>query len=155
MIWDEYSDSLCLDLDCFGAESEVCAIVCEAGTCGVNILCPQLVSEVFLQFELEGAQDSVYRDKRKTRRCEYMCSDGGWVRRVCVVRTGDHNIASRSASLATNGLRLGSSIWLTAHTEQGHSNPHTPHAHIHTVHAQCRIHCTLWPCEVKVMYFHV
>ena len=51
----------------------------------------------------------------------------------CVVRTGDHNIASRSASLATNGLRLGSSIWLiahnAAHTHTPTVTPHTPNVH--------------------------
>ena len=33
----------------------------------------------------------------------------------CVVRKCDHNIASRSASLPTNGAQLGSSMWLVAH----------------------------------------
>ena len=54
-----FPDSLGLDLDGLGAVSEVSAVVGETGTRGVNVLCPQLVSEILLQLELVGAEDPV------------------------------------------------------------------------------------------------
>ena len=62
LVW---CDLLGLDLDGLGAVSEVPAVISEAGTRGVNVLCPHLVSEVLLQLELVGAEDPVCprRDK--------------------------------------------------------------------------------------------
>ena len=116
-------DLLCWDFDGLWAVDELCVFVSEPSTPGVNILCVKLVPKVLLQFELAGTQDSVCVCVwMKTRYTVIDCCVG---RRECVVRKGDHNTVSRSASLPTNGAQLGSSIWLIAHIYV-HTHTHSP-----------------------------